>query len=967
MGNQPVKGKENEEAVVEFGESGKAEVTPEEELAAETKNEEEEADVSVSQHKTDAISNFLNQAAAGFDSSQADKLYSDELNEMTWGRRLARYLSAKYEWYDPSAKKDTPSLDAAWAYFEHSALPRHFPKGTGWKEIDATSSHVSVIRRKNSKDLIQRAEYGEKDEKTRLYNVWSTPESEMGDFGASVGIYFWLLRVFAIITLIAGFISLPNIIYFASDEYGQNLSQIGLMGSAICTDTAWVACPTCAINDWDEFPNTYSRFATSNGLSFILRNFCNIRYREGIIAFVTLVFVFVSVVITNIVSRRREVKLDEAVQTSTDYSVEVLNPPSDAFDPEEWKDFFSQFADDVQVAAVTVAVDDEDLIRLLVKRRKLVRQIKYMIKPGIQFDTKDLETMAANCVPLETWQKYLLLQSSPDVLLQKIRKYDEAAKQLTKKSASVSHIFATFETEESQRAVLNALSRPGYQRMFGNVKIPEKFKFRGKHVLNVKEPAEPSSVRWHDLDETLLIKLMQLMVSFTIVFVAIALGAYLVYLAGQESPIWASLTVSSINQVTPRFCKWVNNSIESHRTDGSRQASLYIKMTLFKWVNTAVVTAVITAFVSTVAEGSTELIPKVLGIFVAELVTNPLILISDSWGHTQRHILGPRALDQERMNLSFRGGLFLISLRYTEITKILFLTFFYAAIFPAGFFFAAASLSVNYWVDKFCLLRTYGPAPLVGNAVAESSRSYLMYSALAVYALMVSYNFAGFPFDQACDTNETVPVEYEGNHIIATGGENHEAFNITITPGENAFKYCFQDMIRFRDPRAFPAVPSKQRPGEEWMTEGQTDATSLLGWTSVVIIAVSVTIILRRLFFNTLRTFLFKPYRPMGEASEKRFSEVKEIYGYVPQVEDYGFEYPLIACDISDINPELLSWSDPSSVFPFDEHNIMYDVPGLLDEVGDRHVFSIVKTWSYRKDLREGSTFERGSHFDRPE
>lgn len=37
------------------------------------------------------------------------------------------------------------------------------------------------------------------------------------------------------------------------------------------------------------------------------------------------------------------------------------------------------------------------------------------------------------------------------------------------------------------------------------------------------------------------------------------------------------------------------------------------------------------------------------------------------------------------------------------MTKVVFLTLFYADIFPAGFFFAAVTLFIHYWTDKFRL------------------------------------------------------------------------------------------------------------------------------------------------------------------------------------------------------------------------------------------------------------------------
>jgi hypothetical protein len=84
------------------------------------------------------------------------------------------------------------------------------------------------------------------------------------------------------------------------------------------------------------------------------------------------------------------------------------------------------------------------------------------------------------------------------------------------------------------------------------------------------------------------------------------------------------------------------------------------------------------------------------------------------------------------------------------MTNVLFLTFYYALLFPAGFFFAAATLAIHYLVDKYCLLRKWAPAPMLGSAIADMSRIYFFSSAIAVYAVVSSYNFASWPYDNAC-------------------------------------------------------------------------------------------------------------------------------------------------------------------------------------------------------------------------
>lgn len=101
-----------------------------------------------------------------------DNTYKDELNDMTWGRRLARNLS-KYQWYNPHQARDkspnAPSLDKAWAYFEHVTLPRHFKPNM------------------RSRDVNRRAEAGENEEQTQLYSVFGTTVEDLGDFGVGVG------------------------------------------------------------------------------------------------------------------------------------------------------------------------------------------------------------------------------------------------------------------------------------------------------------------------------------------------------------------------------------------------------------------------------------------------------------------------------------------------------------------------------------------------------------------------------------------------------------------------------------------------------------------------------------------------------------------------------------------------------------------------------------------------------------
>ena len=55
------------------------------------------------------------------------------------------------------------------------------------------------------------------------------------------------------------------------------------------------------------------------------------------------------------------------------------------------------------------------------------------------------------------------------------------------------------------------------------------------------------------------------------------------------------------------------------------------------------------------------------------------------------------------------------------------MSFYYSLLFPAAYFLAAATLLVHYWVDKFCLLRVWKPAPKLGFGIGRISRDYFWY------------------------------------------------------------------------------------------------------------------------------------------------------------------------------------------------------------------------------------------------
>ena len=155
---------------------------------------------------TDSVSECSNQSDESLDFLKDDK------RDMTFGRRIALCLMDK-SWYNPRAKvtdlsendlkvgevqlqraesssasnpkiddfdatmsNTSPSLEKAWAYFEHVALYRYIvpPKD---KKMNVFARVYRVL---SGNTKLERAEPGENHDQTRLYHPIMTPHSQLG-------------------------------------------------------------------------------------------------------------------------------------------------------------------------------------------------------------------------------------------------------------------------------------------------------------------------------------------------------------------------------------------------------------------------------------------------------------------------------------------------------------------------------------------------------------------------------------------------------------------------------------------------------------------------------------------------------------------------------------------------------------------------------------------------------------------
>jgi len=425
--------------------------------------------------------------------------------------------------------------------------------------------------------------------------------------------------------------------------------------------------------------------------------------------------------------------------------------------------------------------------------------------------------------------------------------------------------------------------------------------------------------------------------------VAIVVVALLVRLINDWNVVYASFGVAIANVIFPQFAK-VLTSLESHHSEGTKQRSLYFKIALFRWVNTAIVITIITDFTKTLSD-TQGLIAQIYSLFFAEIVTTNALQLSDIGGHISRHFSAPRAKSQDAMNLSFQGSEVQLAERYTNMTKILFLALWYCSIYPAALFLCSVALLINYYTDRFSLMRTWKRIPHLGPGISLFSRHYFFPLAATAMAVLSSYFWASFPFDNLCEMgNETVGEALSGEWFVDPKGDDDNV-TVTVNATSPAIMHCRQDFFRFYkgDWNRFPFSAENQPEGMEWMTEDQEDLTAIWSWVAVGFLGGLLIIY----FLGIFRKFCCKPkYRARGDDQNINFSEVATISSYIPQVNSPIFSYPLVACSIDNIDDELFDWDDPDR--PYEYYDLTKDAKYLMEgltDVSESVTFSQIAHW----------------------
>lgn len=154
---------------------------------------------------------------------------------------------------------------------------------------------------------------------------------------------------------------------------------------------------------------------------------------------------------------------------------------------------------------------------------------------------------------------------------------------------------------------------------------------------------------------------------------------------------------------------------------------------------------------------SLSLVSKISSLLVLDIVLGPILRLIDLYNLIMRYCIARKARTQTSMNMHFNGTYWNLAERYTDVTKTFFLAIFYAAIAPSGYLLAFGAIFVNYFVDKYLLLRRWRTPPKLDSTISEANR-YFQYLAILSHACIALYFYRNWPFE--CNT-----IEHDDNFL----------------------------------------------------------------------------------------------------------------------------------------------------------------------------------------------------------
>lgn len=526
----------------------------------------------------------------------------------------------------------------------------------------------------------------------------------------------------------------------------------------------------------------------------------------------------------------------------------------DVYDPDDYQKFFSQFG---EVVFVTIAKNNGDLLRAITAKKVIQSRLLVFEASAQRLRAKGKQPKIQDSLP--AWKKALQplgLFATEEYLRERLKAAEAKIRGLSTKDFKPRKVFIIFNLEDAQRKCLKEMS-VGKLEVWTNSTQNTRAIFNDR-VLNVIEPVEPSEVIWENLHirtpERLIRYILALAGGGVILFLSFLVVSSLNGKGGV-----AAVFISLLNLALPQMMKVITALFERPVDQSDFQQSVLTKLVIVRMVNTALLLYLVTPYEDQMSE---DTLTQVFAILIADCFTTPVFRLLNVVDWIKRYVIAPRSRTQAQMNRYFRGAIWNLAERYTDVIKTLFVGLFYSSLLPQGLFITAFSFITTYWVDKYSLLRLWKRPPSYDASLAVQSR-HLVVFVIWVHLIITRVFFANWPYQNR---------DLEATCSLLTCKE----------PSKGHVADADDDAVE----------------GNVW-THDQEHVVQIYSTLSVVAtfyVLVPLASVLGIEFIWKL--FRFTP-EEVGEATQIPYRTVAGIEAYIPMVLTPKLVDPLLALDVS--------------------------------------------------------------------
>jgi hypothetical protein len=417
----------------------------------------------------------------------------------------------------------------------------------------------------------------------------------------------------------------------------------------------------------------------------------------------------------------------------------VCDPDVDAVDPDEWERFFSKYG---TVAAVSVVLDNNDLLSRFAARRSLRDTLQHCPYvqwwPGLsplwrqRFNSlgfgRDriywMEQYTKNELELQVTPRVLLLKQMaanssrcPCTVLQLYTNLqDDQGEPLQFHAAK---IFVSFETQVDHDHALDVLQQGAIPAALNQATdLDQSDWFRGTNVLSVCEAPEPDGIFFNNVGQSTMEQMaMQRLVMRLLLCFFMYAEYSVVRRVNGYFPEAAGLIISVCNAIVPATLHMVSGLLEVHETVQEQVTSVYNKISLFRYFNTAIIIYLLTDYTQQLGE---KQLLKVQMILVLDAVLTPTLYILNLGGMVNRFVLSRFVDSKNKVEILMAGDKIRISDRYSNLAKTFFVALFYMPVLPTGTLLACWACLMSVMADRHGLIYKWKAQPMMkGDEIFE--------------------------------------------------------------------------------------------------------------------------------------------------------------------------------------------------------------------------------------------------------